>query len=154
MKIETMRKDDIADWLELAREVEPLFGPMVGEPGFGEALMVVISENRAFAIRDEKGIFCGVIVISHENNEIEWLAVKAGHRQKGYGETLLRHAINNLDSEKPMLVRTFSEQVPEGAGARKLYLKYGFNESEKAGLNPAGFATAILRRLPEQRFRH
>jgi hypothetical protein len=45
MNIETVENSDIDRWLELAREVEPLFGPMVGKIEFHEALEEVINEE-------------------------------------------------------------------------------------------------------------
>jgi hypothetical protein len=53
MKIEDVKNSDIENWLELAQEVEPLFGPMVGEPDFHEAIKMVIGKNRAFCFRDD-----------------------------------------------------------------------------------------------------
>ncbi len=66
MKIEDVKNSDFENWLELAREVEPLFGPMVGEPDFHEAIKTVISKERAFCLRDDCNKLCGVIVISYE----------------------------------------------------------------------------------------
>lgn len=148
MKIETIKSCDIMDWLELVREVEPLFGPMIGMDGFQEHLARVVNEGRAFGIRNDRGALCGVAVVSFENNEIEWLAVASRDRQNGFGEKLLRHAVNRLDAAKPITVQTFAASVPAGIGARKLYEKCGFEEFEPAGLNPAGLPTAILRRMP------
>lgn len=146
MKIDTVKKCDIDDWLELVREVEPLFGPMIGTAGFQEHLIAVIGEERAFGIRNDSGKLCGIIVVSYEKNEIEWLAVASSDRQNGFGEKLLNHAINKLTAPKPITVQTFDKTVPAGLGARKLYMKCGFQEIEKAGLNPAGFPTVILKR--------
>jgi hypothetical protein len=38
MQIALAQFADIAAWLDLAAEVEPLFGPMVADPGFHAAL--------------------------------------------------------------------------------------------------------------------
>jgi hypothetical protein len=38
MHVALAQPADIPAWLELAAEVEPLFGPMVAEPGFHAAL--------------------------------------------------------------------------------------------------------------------
>ena len=48
--------------------------------------------------------------------------------------------------KKAISVQTFDKTVLAGLGARKLYIKYGFEEVEQAGLNPAGFSTVILKR--------
>ena len=58
-------------WLELAQEVEPLFGPMIRETGFHEAINMVIGKDRAFCLRDDSDKLCGVVLISYEKNEIE-----------------------------------------------------------------------------------
>lgn len=146
MKVETVMISDIDSWLELAREVEPLFGPMIGEAGFHEALKAVISEERAFCIRDDSGKLCSAIILSYEKNEIEWLAVTSSKRRKNYGEMLLNHAISKLSSQKPITVQTFDNTVSAGIGARNLYIKFGFKEVDQAGLNPAGIPTVILAR--------
>ncbi len=148
MNIETIKNCDIVAWLELVREVEPLFGPMIGMVGFQEHLARVVDEERAFGIWNDRGALCGVVVVSFEKNKIEWLAVASRDRQNGFGEKLLLHAVNQLDAAKPITVQTFAASVPAGIGARKLYGKCGFQEIEPAGLNPAGLPTAILRRLP------
>ena len=148
MEIEAVKNSDMDNWLELVQEVEPLFGPMIGEGGFQEALIAVIGEDRALGIRNDSGKLCGIIVVSYGKNEIEWLAVTSSDRQNGYGEKLLNHAINKLNPKQPITVQTFDKTVPDGLGARKLYMKCGFQEIEQAGLNPAGFPTVILKRAP------
>ena len=42
MKIDTVRKTDIKNWLKLAVEVEPLFGPMIEDPDFLSAIEMAI----------------------------------------------------------------------------------------------------------------
>lgn len=81
-----------------------------------------------------------------KKNEIEWFAVANNARRKGYGEKLLNYAINKLNPQKAISVQTFDKTVLAGLGARKLYIKYGFEEVEQAGLNLAGFSTVILKR--------
>lgn len=141
--------DDFNGWLALAKEVEPLFGPMVDEAGFHEALQQAISSKTAFCIRAEPGTrdrsLKGGIVISKEQNEIAWLAVSSKHRQRGYGRRLLEFALGELDPCKRIWVQTFSESVPEGKAARGLYLDFGFIDFKPGGLNPAGVPTVIMR---------
>lgn len=131
-------------WLALAREVEPLFGPMAGEEGFVRAVKETIAAKRAYCIRDREGLV-GVIAISGEGNAIEWLAVAARARGKGYGRELLAFALGQCDPGRPVTVQTFDDSCPAGAAARKLYTDAGFVEAEKAGPNPAGVPTVILR---------
>ena len=44
MKIETATQDDFENWLDLARQVEHLFGPMVDEESFRKAQDRVVTE--------------------------------------------------------------------------------------------------------------
>lgn len=150
MRIDVVKKTDIANWLELVREVEPLFGPMIGEAGFQEGLAEAIAEERAFGVRNDCDKLCGVVVVSYERNEIEWLAVACNERKNGYGGKLLKHAITKLNSTKPVTVQTFDKSVPAGLAARNLYLQCGFQEIGQAELNPAGLPTVMLKRAPSK----
>jgi len=136
-------KDDFPGWLELAREVEPLFGPMVADPIFQESLKVAIAHKMAFCTADENG-FYGGIVISPENNEILWLAVTQKCRGRGFGTALLTEALSHLDQTKPISVTTFDQTCPAGIPARKLYLSFGFQDDSPAGLNPAGIPIVTM----------
>lgn len=147
MNIDFVGNKDIEDWLELIKEVEPLFGPMIGEVGFDETIKTVIKEKRAYCIRESKGKLCGVIIISSINNEIEWFAVATGQQGKGYGKALLSYAMKSLDQNRPIIVQTFDASVSQGIAARKLYEKFGFLEYEKAEKNPAGIPTVRLRQI-------
>jgi GNAT superfamily N-acetyltransferase len=139
---------DFGAWIVLAREVEPLFGPMADELGFQEALRQAIFFNTAFCIRselygDNKRLIGGV-VISKESNEIAWLAVSQQYRGKGYGRKLIEFAISKLNQRENIFVQTFDESICEGASARKLYLDFGFIDIKNGGLNPAGVPTVIM----------
>ncbi len=145
MKIDTVKKKDLAAWLELAREVEPLFGPMLGHDAFHNAMKSAIISKNAYCIRHaEHSTPLGIIVISPERNEIDWLAVKASARGKGVGKALLEHAISTMPASLPLRVQTFSATVAAGLSARMLYLRAGFCEKTTAGLNPAGYPTVIF----------
>ena len=55
MRIVIAQKEDFASWLYLAAEVEPLFGPMVNEPGFHRTLHKHIGRGTAYCIRANDG---------------------------------------------------------------------------------------------------
>ncbi len=140
---------DFEGWIELAREVEPLFGPMADEADFQEALSHAICQKRALCIRTASNrggrTLRGGVVISKESNEIAWLAVSEQYRGQGCGRQLLKFAIRELDPQKYIILQTFDESVFEGHAARKLYFDLGFFDHEAAGLNPAGVPTVIMR---------
>ena len=122
MEVVCSKPVDFDSWIALAREVEPLFGPMADKETFQEALRQAIISNTAFCIRsgrnerDKK--IRGGIVISKESNEIAWFAVSKQYRGMGYGRQLLEFAISKLNPMENIFVQTFHESVPEGKPAR------------------------------------
>ena len=63
--------NDLEQWLVLAREVEPLFGPMVEDDGFRSALTDAISNQTALCISSAEGsALAGGIVISKDLNRM------------------------------------------------------------------------------------
>src|SRR3989339_687329 len=149
MKVEYADLTDFDEWISLAREVEPLFGPMADEVPFQEALKQAMAQKTAFCIRSgsdgKERALKGGIIISEELNEILWFAVSNPCRGKGYGRTLLDFAVSGLNRTKPILVQTFDASSPDGRAARKLYLDFGFLDNKDGGLNPAGIPTVIMR---------
>lgn len=147
-KVRLANMADRPGWLKLAKEVEPLFGPMADDPGFHEGLAFAIQQKNAFCIADEKTggdpDILGGIVISTEKNEIVWLAVAHHSRCRGMGAALLSEAINGLDKRKDITVTTFDRTVLAGLPARRLYQSLGFNDDTAQGLNPAGFPTVTM----------
>lgn len=144
MKIDVVGKKDIVTWLDLAKEVEPIFGPMIGQDDFHTALKAIISSQHAYCARDESGKPLGIVAVSPVENQILWLAVFAASKRQGIGKKLLDYAMNQLNESAPIRVQTFSDSVPAGASARKLYLAAGFLDNIGGGLNPAGLPTVFM----------
>jgi len=149
MDVVCSKMTDFDAWILLARQVEPLFGPMADEMDFQNALSEAISLSTAFCIysepnEDSRNVIGGV-VISKEKNEIVWLAVSPQYRGKGYGRKLIGYAIKKLNPQENMFVQTFDKSVPEGKSARNLYLDFGFTDIKDGGRNPAGVPTVIMR---------
>ena len=149
--------EDIDGWLKLAREVEPLFGPMADVPEFRDALAAAIADGQALtsaepaASSDSGDRVLGGIVISKAGNSIEWLVVSASARGLGIGGQLLRAALDRLDPAQPVPVQTFAPSISEGSAARHLYLKFGFEDDRPMDANPAGIATVLMLRRPRSR---
>ncbi len=148
MDVDSSKPEDFNGWIKLAKEVEPLFGPMADEIGFQDAVKNAISTNTAFCIysyaKDAGKSLKGGVVISKESNEIVWLAVSQQFRGLGCGRKLLDFAIKQLNPQENIYVQTFDESVPEGKPARNLYLAAGFTDFKDGGLNPAGVPTMIM----------
>ena len=133
--------------ISLAREAEPLFGPMAHESSFHDALKGAISQRLVFCLpQADTDTLKGAIIISPDTNEIAWFVVTHTCRNQGIGNQLLDFALTRLDQTQEILVQTFAPSVPEGAPARALYLKSGFRDLRDGGLNPAGIPTVIMGR--------
>lgn len=138
---------DLDGFLELAREVEPLFGPMVGNPEFVAAVRSAIAEEcMVCAVDTTTGAVAGGCVISPESREIAWLAVSGEYRGMGAGGLLLAAALERLGECGAVRVTTFGADADEGVPARKLYERFGFVEVSEGPQNPAGYSTVVLER--------
>lgn len=80
--IRTVTDQDFTQWLALAKEVEPLFGDMVGVAEFEAGIKACIADSSALCITYTDGDVAGIIAFSKESNEILWLAVKKNTTEK------------------------------------------------------------------------
>lgn len=139
-----LKQQDYNSWIELAKEVEPLFGPMSDSREFQEGIKICIQNNSAFGVRSDDGKLAGIIAVNRDNNEILWLAVGKKFRGNKYGDMLVRKAIDELQGNGDIYVQTFSRNIEEGKSARTLYEKNGFTDLKDAGKNPANIDTVIM----------
>ncbi|KIL37911.1 hypothetical protein SD70_30010 [Gordoniibacillus kamchatkensis] len=133
MKVVHATKDDIAGWLELVSEVEYLFGPMVDDPQFIQALEKNIHRQSAFCARETDGppgirLLGGVLFSSSNapNYYIRWLSVSSQARNRGVATALLTHVLKLVAAPAAVSVITFGDDIPDGAPARRFYGKFGF----------------------------
>jgi GNAT superfamily N-acetyltransferase len=146
-------QEDQPAWLELAREVEPLFGPMVNEPGFHRALENNIARGTAFCVRAADGPAGSAIIggllcsIKPPIYKIGWLAVSQGQRNQGIGEALVAYAIQLVQPPAELMVTTFGPDIAAGQAARRLYTRMGFNPAEQAPVGPGGGSRQVFRRI-------
>jgi ribosomal protein S18 acetylase RimI-like enzyme len=94
--------------MELAREVEPLFGPMVSDPGFQRALENNIARGTAYCIRVEDGApgspLAGGLLFSPKppTYKIGWLAISQNYRGQRLGTRLVTHIIQLVQLSTPV----------------------------------------------------
>jgi Acetyltransferase (GNAT) domain, PanZ len=88
LKAESAAKSDIPSWLELAAEVEPLFGPA---PRFEARLRRAIELDTALVVRDPREVVLGGALLSFrpESRQIRWLAVRSVARRRGIATILM-----------------------------------------------------------------
>lgn len=130
--------------MELAKEVEPLFGPMIDSKEFQDGIVNCIQNNNAYGIENENGRLAGIIALDRKCNEISWLAVGKKYRGNKYGEKLVEKAIEELECNGDIYVQTFSEKVKNGIAARIIYERSGFVDYKDAGKNLADIDTVIM----------
>ncbi|HEX4906790.1 MAG TPA: GNAT family N-acetyltransferase [Acidimicrobiales bacterium] len=127
---------DIPSWLEIVREVEPLFGLM---PAFDGTLARSIARGGAWCIRDADGaVLAGMLLSPPERATIDWLAARRSARGLGHGRALVAHALRQLEAAPEVLVDTFGEDRVEGRPARRLYESFGFVAAEELERGPEG----------------
>jgi ribosomal protein S18 acetylase RimI-like enzyme len=144
---------DIPAWLDLAAEVEPLFGPMVVDPGFHTALERNIARQTAFCIREQNGAsgapLMGALLFSAAHAphyKIGWLAVAQRWRRQGFGQALVEHCFRLIQPPAELSVVTFGVDNLAGSPARRFYKRMGFQAAEAAPNGPQGGTRQVFRR--------
>jgi len=128
---------DLPSWLDLAREVEPLFGPM---PDFRTHALRAIDRGTALVAADGRTVLGGVLLSRDDRpHHITWLAVRARSRRRGIGAALL-DAILDRWPDGEISVVTFGPGHAGGEPARRFYARYGFTNRGPAGPGPDGTA--------------
>jgi GNAT superfamily N-acetyltransferase len=121
-------RGDVASRLEIAREVEPLFGPL---PDFESTLQRNIGRGTALCVRDPSGqVLGGMLLRAAPHTQITWLAVRSSARRGGVGHALVAEALRRCPPPGEVLVDTFGEDSIEGYPARRLYESFGFVPAE------------------------
>lgn len=142
---------DVPAWMALAAEVEPYFGPMVGDPGYRNSLLKNIERGTAFCVREQDGppktpLMGGLLLAPHPPKyEIAWLAVAARWRRRGIGRMLLQAVLDQINAPAEIVLITFAPSERDGHPARSLYESFGFRASELGPPNPGGIATQVYR---------
>ena len=152
MRVTAAIPADIPAWLDLALEVEPLFGPLVNNPDFCEALQRVIDGGTAFCVREGDGppgapLLGGLLWFPDPPRyKLGWLAVAERARRQGIARRLIDHALATVTRPATIRLTTFANGEPEGEAARRLYTRIGFRPAGPAPDNPAGFRCETLSR--------
>ncbi|MBA2716896.1 MAG: GNAT family N-acetyltransferase [Propionibacteriales bacterium] len=116
---------DLASWMELAREVQPLFGPM---PDFSMHATRGMARGTALVVRSAEGAVLGAALLSRESpvRTIRWLAVRKTARRLGVGARLVEEILHRWPPPGDIHVVTFGPDVEGGSAARQMYERFGF----------------------------
>jgi len=135
LRAETAARSDIPSWLELAAEVEPLFGPM---PGLGERIRRGIDQGTALVVRDPREVVLGAALLGAGtgpgDRRIGWLAVRCSARRRGVGSALLAEILRRSQAPASLAAICVGPGVPGGEAAAGLYRAFGF---ERCAASPA-----------------
>ena len=143
--------EDVPSWLTLTAEAEPLFGPMLDDPGFHAALDRSIAQGRAYCVRAADGppgtpLVGGLLWSARPPLcKVGWLAVTAKWRRQGVGRRLLAHALALVEPPAEVTVTTFAAGVAGGSAARPFYECMGFRPAEPAPPTPHGLPCQVYR---------
>lgn len=126
---------DLASCEAIAREVEPLFGPM---PDFGAHVRRGVERGTVLVVSSDE-VVVGAALLSPEDrpHHIHWLAVRSDQRRRGVGHTLLSAILERWPTG-PIEVVTFDRHAPGGEPARSLYERFGFRCAGAAEPAPDG----------------
>jgi GNAT superfamily N-acetyltransferase len=138
---------DLPSWLALAREVEPLFGPM---PDIDEHIRRGIARGTALVVETPDGSFAGAALLSRDTapHQIHWLAVSEHARRRGCGSALLRAILARWHDGRSVEVITFGPDLPGGNPARRLYARHGFTMAGPDEPGPDGGSRERWVRIP------
>jgi ribosomal protein S18 acetylase RimI-like enzyme len=144
---------DIPAWLDLAMEVEPLFGPMAADPAFHAVLERNIQRQTAFCMREQVDVpgtpLMGALLFSATHAphyKIGWLAVALRWRRRGVAHALVLHCFRLVRPPAELSVVTFGEDNLAGRPARQLYERLGFQAKEAAPNGPEGGTRQVFLR--------
>ena len=99
MTVQPAVEADVPSWLEIVREVEPLFGPM---PDFETTLLRKIGQQAALCVRSGETAVLGGILLggTREHGWIRWLAVRSKARAGGVGTSLVEAAVRRFKTAR------------------------------------------------------
>ena len=152
VKVQIATRADIPSWLELASQVEFLFGPMVDQPDFQNALRKNIDRESAYCVREQDrsagAPLLGGLFLSFRPPEyhIRWLSVAEQWRRGGIGTVLLEHVFGLIKPPAELFVTTFGADNLEGQPARQFYQKMGFEPIAEAPPGPEGGSREVYRK--------
>ena len=128
---------DIPSWLEIVREVAPLFGPM---SMLDVSIRNKIEHGDALCVRAAQGGVIGGLLLggTPPDHWIRWLAVRRSARGQGAGAALMTAALDRFAAPCTISLATFGSDNLEGQPARRLYERFGFVAHEMLPLGPEG----------------
>jgi ribosomal protein S18 acetylase RimI-like enzyme len=152
MIVRLASEQDVPGLLDLARQVEPWFGPMADDPGFRAVLARHIRRGTALVAvaAGQAGVLGGLLFSARPPAyHVRWLVVSTHARGRGAGRALMAEAMRRFVSGPGVVeVVTFGAGHPgaTASGARVFYERLGFTPAEAAAPGPEGGSRQVYRK--------
>jgi GNAT superfamily N-acetyltransferase len=155
MRVEAAQDQDYDGWLDLASELEPLTGPLQGDPTFRRALLANIARGTAFCVREDDGppgarLLGGLLLSPARPDRPEYriglLVVGRAWRRHGIGRLLVEHALGLVEPLASVSVVTFGDDSEAGRVAGRFYERLGFRPAGPVPPGPEGGSRRVFRR--------
>lgn len=150
MDVRLAQAQDVSGFLDLAAQVEDWFGPMVGDPGFRNAVVESIRSSTALVAVSPQSETVGALLfgIGAPTYHVHWLVVSESVRGRGVGRALMADAIGRfVRGPGTIEVVTFGADHPgaSAGGARVFYESLGFVPAEVTDPGPEGGSRQVYR---------
>lgn len=122
------RHSDIEQWMSLVNIVKESF-PGLDQEEYRKILESCIENQEAICTK-EQGQIVGILLFSVEHSILAFMAVHPEFRKRGIAAAMIEYMISLFPSGSAIWVTTYRENDPQGAAARGLYLKCGFEADE------------------------
>lgn len=151
MDVQVAATVDRPGLLDLAAEAEPLFGPMLDDPAFHQAISRNLARRTAFCVREGDAgpgaPLLGAILYTPRpgGGEIGWLVVANRARRRGIGRELVEHVVGLVRRPGELTVMSFGSDTIAGQPARALFMHVGFQPAGRAPRGPEGGSRELFR---------
>lgn len=123
-----VHRSDIEEWMSLIDIVEDSF-PGLNKEEYRKTLEICIEKQEAICTK-EQGQIVGILLFSVDHSTLAFMAVHPEFRKRGIAGAMIKYMVSQFPLECDIWVTTYRENDPQGAAARALYLKCGFEPDE------------------------
>ena len=132
MKYILAKPEELSKWQKAANDVAEIMRlpDMANNANFLDYAVRKLGQNEAIMAYDEENdMVAGFIGFSRSYNRITWLGVIKAYRRRGVGSGLIVAALDQLNANEVITVKTYPGNYLPGEPARNLYFKHGFVET-------------------------
>ncbi len=132
IEIEFANLDDLPSWMDLIDSIKEIFPGLHTQDlllTYREVVIKNINRKTAICAKDKNSVV-GVLLFSKNQNMLCCMGVHPDYRRLGIADCLIEKMLDNLASNRDVVVTTFRKEDKKGVAPRSLYIKKGFIEDE------------------------